>query len=241
MMSGKLYGVGVGPGDPELMTLKALRVIRDADVIIVPGEKPRESIAWKIAARAVEAADEAGAERNGSETFEKKETLPVPMPMTKDPELLTKAHEEGTKIIKNLLDDGKKVAFLTLGDPTIYSTYLYVHKRIGAMGYETEIISGIPSFCAAAAAVNTGLTEQKEMLHLIPASYDTEEALQLSGTKVLMKAGKQIGKVKKVLGKCKKEAVMVENCGMPNEQIYKTVAEIPEDAGYYSLFIIKDN
>ena len=240
-MSGKLYGVGVGPGDPELMTLKALRVIRDANVIVVPGEKPRESIAWKIAAKAVEAAGEAEADGKGAEFFEKKEILPVPMPMTKDPEALEQAHAEGTAIIKNLLDAGKTVAFLTLGDPTIYSTYLYVHKRIGAMGYETEIINGIPSFCAAAAAVNNGLTEQKEMLHLIPGSYDTKEALQLPGTKVLMKAGKQIGKVKKELENCGKEAVMVENCGMPNEHIYSTVEEIPEGAGYYSLFIIKDN
>lgn len=240
-MDGKLYGVGVGPGDPELMTLKALRVIREADVILVPGEKPRESIAWKIASRAIGMTDAGGCEGNAVKALETKETLSVPMPMTKDPETLSKAHEEGTRMIKNLLDSGKIVAFLTLGDPTIYSTYLYVHKRIEAMGYETEIVNGIPSFCAAAAAVNKGLTEQKEMLHLIPASYDTEEALQLPGTKVLMKAGKQIGAVKEKLERCGKEAVMVENCGMPDEHIYRTVEEIPEDAGYYSLVIVKDN
>ena len=68
------------------------------------------------------------------------------------------------------------MAFLTLGDPTVYSTYLYVHKRVEAAGYETEIVSGITSFCAVAARLNMGLVEKAEPLHVIPASYQIEEA-----------------------------------------------------------------
>ncbi|CDE29262.1 precorrin-2 C20-methyltransferase /cobalt-factor II C20-methyltransferase [Ruminococcus sp. CAG:90] len=83
--------------------------------------------------------------------------------------------------------------------------------------------------------------EKAEPLHVIPASYQIEDALKLSGTKVLMKAGKKMKDVKAELLSQGAEAMMIENCGMPDEKIYRTVEEIPEDAGYYSLIIIKEN
>lgn len=126
------------------------------------------------------------------------------------------------------------------GDPTVYSTYLYIHKRIRAMGYRTEIVSGVPSFCAVAAKLNTGLVEKAQPLHVIPASYQVEESLKLSGTRVLMKAGKKIGAVKEAILAADAEGMMIENCGMPDEKIYRTIDEIPETAGYYSLIIIKE-
>ena len=129
---------------------------------------------------------------------------------------------------------------MTLGDVTIYSTYLYVHHRVAEAGYPVEIVNGIPSFCAVAARLNMGLVEKSEMLHIIPASYQIEEALKLPGTKVLMKAGKQMGHVKELLKQADATAVMIENCGMPGEKIYSTIDEIPEDAGYYSLIIVKE-
>ena len=226
-MRGKLYGVGVGPGDPELLTLKALRLIKEADVIAVPGEEPRDSVAYKIV-------------KGAWEQLEEKPLLAVPMPMTKDPEKLEASHDTGAELIREKLDTGKNVVFLTLGDPTVYSTYLYIHKRIVSMGYETEIVSGIPSFCAVAARLNTGLVEKAEPLHVIPASYQIEDALKLSGTKVLMKAGKKMDKVKEQLLGMQAEGLMIENCGMPDEKIYKSIEEIPETAGYYSLIIIKE-
>lgn len=226
-MSGKLYGVGVGPGDSELLTLKALRLIREADVIAVPGNTPKESVAYKIVKGAYPQLDE-------------KEMMAVPMPMTKDREKLEKAHAEGTEIVKEALDQGQKVVFLTLGDPTVYSTYMYVHKRIQEMGYETEIVSGITSFCAVAARLNMSLVEKAEPLHVIPASYQIEEALKLPGTKVLMKAGKKMKEVKAQIKAQGAEGVMIENCGMPDEKIYRSVEEIPENAGYYSLIIVKE-
>lgn len=226
-MSAKLYGVGVGPGDPELLTLKALRVIRESDVIAVPGACPRDTVAYKIVVQAYSKLDE-------------KELLPIHMPMTKDPKKLEESHSQGAAEIQKVLDQGKQVAFLTLGDPCVYSTYLYVHKRVEAAGYPVEIVSGIPSFCAVSAKLNMGLVEKAEPLHVIPASYQIEESLKLSGTKVLMKAGRQMGHVKQMLRENEEEAVMIENCGMPGEKIYKSVEEIPENAGYYSLIIVKE-
>lgn len=226
-MTGKLYGVGIGPGDPELLTLKAVRIIQESDVIAVPASEKEISIAYKITKQAIK-------------DLEDKECVPLPMPMTKDKIELQKSHEAATEIVISLLKEGKKIAFLTLGDPTIYSTYIYIHKQVVEMGYEAEIISGIPSFCAVSARLNMGLVEKAEPLHIIPASYPIEEALQLSGTKVLMKAGKKIGRVKDLLLKSNEKAVMIENCGMDNEKIYNSIEDIKENAGYYSLIIVKE-
>lgn len=162
------------------------------------------------------------------------------MPMTKDPEKLQESHDAAAARIEEYLREGKDVAFLTLGDPTVYSTYLYVHKRVEADGFPVEIISGITSFCAAAARMNMGLVEKAEPLHVIPASYPVEEALRLSGTKVLMKAGKKMGRVKEELLKLDEEVTMIENCGMEGEACYRSAREIPEEAGYYSLIIVKE-
>ena len=132
VMRGILYGVGVGPGDPELMTLKAVRLIKENDIIAVPGAEVRETVAYKIAVQAVpELAD--------------KELLPIYMPMTHDKAELELNHEKGAKALEAALDTGKNVVFLTLGDPTIYSTFSYVQKRVEADGYETRLVSGITS------------------------------------------------------------------------------------------------
>lgn len=226
-MKGKLYGIGVGPGDPELLTLKALRIVKESPVIAVPGDIPQESVAYKIV-------------KGAYPELDTKEIVGIPMPMTKDKEKLEESHAQGTATIARHLDAGRQVAFLTLGDPTVYSTYIYIHKRIEALGYPLEIISGITSFCAAAARLNTGLVEKAEPLHVIPASYPIEEALDLSGTKVLMKAGKKMGKVKETLRARGAACQMVENCGMADEKVYGCAEEIPDEAGYYSLIIVKE-
>ncbi len=226
-MQGKLYGIGVGPGDPELLTLKALRIVKESPIIAVPGEVAQESVAYKIVKGAYPNLDE-------------KELVAVPMPMTKDKKLLEESHEKAANQIAGYLKKGKQVAFLTLGDPTVYATYIYVHKRIQAMGYPLEIVSGIPSFCAVAARLNMGLVEKAEPLHVIPASYGIEESLELPGTKVLMKAGKKMGKVKEILKARGDMCRMIENCGMEDEKIYDSVEEIPDQAGYYSLIIVKE-
>lgn len=228
-MKGKLYGVGVGPGDPELLTLKALRLIRENPVIAVPGEDIQASVAYQIVKGAYEALDE-------------KTLLPVAMPMTKDPAVLEANHEKAAGDVEAYLGQGKNVVFLTLGDPTVYSTYLYVHKRILARGYEAEIVSGITSFCAVAARLNMGLVERDEPLHVIPATYQADgmdQVLKLPGAKVLMKTGRKMAQVRESIQKSGQQAVMIENCGMPGERIFEGAENIPEKSGYYSLIIVK--
>lgn len=226
-ITGKLYGIGVGPGDPELLTLKAVRIIKECDVIAVPGKEKDETVAYKIVRQAI------------PEIVEKK-CLEIDMPMTKDKEKLAQSHTIAFEKISKVLDSGKNVAFLTLGDPCIYSTYIYVHQKVEQAGYETEIVSGIPSFCAVSARLNQGLVERNEMLHVIPSSYGIEEGMKLSGTRVLMKAGKKMGQVKEQVKKMNAQVEMIENCGMADEKIYHNVEEIPDEAGYYSLIIVKE-
>jgi len=160
--------------------------------------------------------------------------------MTKDKEQLQESHKRGVEILVNLLSQEKQVAFLTLGDPSVYSTYMYLHYGVENAGYPAKIISGVTSFCAAAAALDMSLVEKSQMLHVIPATYGIKESLNYPGTKVFMKAGKKINELKQELQHLKKEVKMVENCGMQNEKVYHSIEDIPEDAGYYSLLIVKE-
>ena len=170
----------------------------------------------------------------------KKEILGIHMPMTKDKDRLKKSHADGARILEAYLDQGKAVAFLTLGDPTVYSTYIYLHNIVKEAGYETEIVSGVTSFCAAAARLEMDIASKAQQIHIIPASYQIEEALLLPGTKVLMKAGGKLPEVKEVLKHHPAEVTMVENCGMEQERIYYGAEQIPEDAGYYTLLFVKE-
>lgn len=226
-MAGILYGAGVGPGDPELMTMKAVRLIRENEVIALPGTVAQETTAYQIAVQAVP-------------ELKQKTLVPVAMPMTHDHDEMNRNHDKAADIIEEYLKKGQNVVFLTLGDPTIYSTYLYVQKRIAARGYTTELVSGITSFCAAAARTNTPLVEWNEQLHIIPAVHRLDSSLTLPGNYVLMKSGKKMNQVKEILAASGKDVVMVENCGMEHEHIYRGVEEIPDDAGYYSLIIAKE-
>jgi precorrin-2/cobalt-factor-2 C20-methyltransferase len=226
-MSGILFGVGVGPGDPELMTMKAVRLIRENEVIALPGPVAKETVAYQIAVQAVP-------------ELANKTLVPVNMPMTHDQAEIDRNHELAADTLEVYLKDGKNVVFLTLGDPTIYSTYIYVQKRIIARGYETELVSGITSFCAAAARTNISLVEWSEQLHVLPAVHRLDHKLDQPGNYVLMKSGRKMNQVKEILAESGRDVVMVENCGMENEHIYRSVDEIPDDAGYYSLIIAKE-
>lgn len=226
-MAGILYGIGVGPGDPELMTLKAVRRIRECDLILVPGADYRESVAYQIALQAVP--ELAG-----------KPCVGVPVPMTRDKAAREEAHAQTARRIMGWLEEGKKVGFLNLGDVTIYASYLYVHRRIQAQGYQAEMVNGIPSFCAAAARLGIGLCEDDDPLHILPQPEQIPEGLKLPGTKVIMKMGRQIGQAKEWLQQSGLETVMVERCGMPGERICHGAGEIDEKASYYSLVIAKE-
>lgn len=227
-MAGTLYGIGVGPGDPELLTLKAVRLMQACSLLAVPAAKKGLSVAYRIAVQA--APQIAG-----------KTCLELEMPMTKDKESLERSHQAAFTKLQEALEQGEDVGFLTLGDPCIYSTYLYMHKRAVQAGFHTEIVSGIPSFCAVSAKLGQGLAEQSQMLHIIPSTYGVEEGLKLPGTKILMKPGKKLGDIREALLRdCAfQEVAMIENCGMEQERIYRSAEEIPEQAGYYSLMVVK--
>ena len=227
-MRGIAYGVGVGPGDPELMTLKAIRLIRENDVIALPGREPRETVAYRIAVGVVpELAD--------------KELVPVYMPMVKDRALIDLEHRKAARLIEGYLDQGKNVVYLTLGDSTIYCTFSYIQHYLEADGYESALVPGITSFCAAAARLNIPLTEWDEQLHVVPAVHRLDKVLDEPGTYVLMKSASQMAAVKDMPRKSGRRVGMVENCSMENEKVYNSVDEIPDDAGYFSLIIAKEN
>ena len=227
MKDGILYGVGVGPGDPELMTLKAVKLIRENDVVALPGNSPKETVAYKIASAAVP-------------ELAKKQLLAVYMPMTHDKKEQARCHRQGAKLVESYLEQGKNVVFLTLGDSSVYSTFAYIQQIVEKDGYSTQLVSGIPSFCAAAARMNMPLAIWNEQVHIFPAVHMLSETLPDSGTCVLMKSGSKMGQVKEILKKSGRDAVMIENCGTSSEQVYMHVDEIPDTAGYYSLIISKE-
>ena len=226
-MKGIAYGVGVGPGDPKLMTLRAIELIRENDVIAVPGKEPKESVAYKIAAAVVpEIAD--------------KELVPVYMPMIKDRALIDEEHKKGAALLKKYLDQGKNVVYITLGDPTIYCTFSYLQHYLEADGYPVKLVPGISSITAAAARLNLPLTEWDEPLHVLPAVHKTNAAMDLPGTYVLMKSASHMKDVKETLRMSGKDVQAVIDCGMPTEQVYRSLEEIPDDAGYFALVIAKE-
>lgn len=227
MEQGILYGVGVGPGDPELLTLKAVRILRECDTVAVPRAGAGELTALQIAA----------------DYLADQPVLHCDMPMTRDRAARDAAHDRAADAICALLAAGKTVAFLTLGDPAVYSTYWYVHRRVLTRGFAAQMVAGVPSFCAAAAALGRALCEDGEMLHIIPASHEaTEQGLALQGSKVLMKAGKRILEVRDKLAAtgALQNAALVERCGMEGERIVTDLATLSDPTGYFSVILVKE-
>ena len=226
-MKGKIYGLGVGPGDPELMTLKAVRLIKENEIVAVPGEQAKEAVAYKIAVQAVPELAE-------------KTLVPVYMPMVRDRRLIEEQHRQGAELLKTYLDQGKDVVYLTLGDPTVYCTFSYLQHYLEADGYQVELVSGVPSFCAAAARLGLPLVEWDEPLHVLPAVHKTGDKLDQSGTYVLMTSASHMKEIKELLIASGRKVDAVIDCGMDSEQVYRSAEEIPDEAGYFSLIIAKE-
>ncbi len=226
-MRGTAFGVGVGPGDPELMTAKAIRIIRENGVIAVAGKEARETVAYRIAAAIVPEIAE-------------KELVPVYMPMTRDLELIKEEHKKGAALLEKYLDEGRNVVYITLGDPSIYCTFSYLMEILLEDGYDVQLVPGVTSFCAAAARLNLPLAEWDEPLHIVPAVHKTGNRLDQSGNYVLMKSASHMEEVKRLLRESGRDVSAVENCSMENEKIYRGIDEIPDDAGYFSLIVAKE-
>ncbi len=225
MARGKLYGLGVGPGDPELLTLKAVRILREADVIAVPDKGSGEQTALNIVKAYIEG----------------KPLLPCAVPMVRDKPALDEAHDVIAASICALLEQGKTVAYITLGDPAIYSTYAYIHRRVRGKGYDAELVPGVPSFCAAASKLGVSLCEGSQRLLIVPASRnDVEDCLEFDANMVFMKAGKDLdGLRKKLAGHgLLNGASMAANCGMEGEQVWNRLADAPEETGYFTIVVV---
>ncbi|MBO4903393.1 MAG: precorrin-2 C(20)-methyltransferase [Lachnospiraceae bacterium] len=162
-----------------------------------------------------------------------KELLLLEFPMRKDH--LSDAHQKAAEQVINYLASGKDVAFLTLGDPEFYSTFYYVADLIKEQGYETEIVNGIPSFSAAGATLKLPLSLGDESVMITSGKF-----CEFEGTLVILKAGNRLKEIKEKASACNKNVYLIENCGMPEEKVYYDLHSMPDEAGYFSLVIVKD-
>ena len=228
--TGKLFGVGVGPGDPELLTIKAVRVIKEADIIFTAAStKNRYSLAVEIATPYI----------SPSTRIEK-----LSFPMTKDEKEVETAWVHNAKQIAEQLKKGKNAVFLTLGDPTTYSTFGYILKKMECIMPQADIetIPGITSFHAASARLNKILVEGEESLLITSGAFGGEQIRKNSGVEnvAIVKAYKNIKDINSALKETgfNNKAVAVSKCGRENEQIIKNIHELEtKKPDYWTLIL----
>ena len=224
---GAFYGVGVGPGDPELLTLKAVQVLEACPVLAAPQTASGEMTALGIARQAV--------------NLEGKTLLPLFFTMSRDKERQREAHRAAADVVRPYLEAGKDVAMAILGDVSIFSTYCYLMEILKAEGFPCVMVPGVPSFCAVAARLGRSLTEADTPLHILPGGgRGAGESLDLPGTKVLMKSGKNYPQLLDELERRDRldQAGMVENCGLPGERVFPSLREKPESTGYFTTIVL---
>jgi len=228
-MKGKLYGIGVGPGDPGLLTLRAKEAIEAADAVVYPVTEPgEESAALGIVEQV---ADLSG-----------KELVEALFRMEMSVAIRSGHRAEAVDTVVRLLSEGKDVAMITLGDVSIYSTYMRINDAVEAEGYETEVIPGIPSFCGAAALAKIPLVMGRESLAVVSAARDMADArtaIRDFDNVVVMKAGKRIGEIREAMeanGIPVTGATVMHNVGMGDEY----VGPLRDgDYGYFTTVVIK--
>lgn len=215
----KLYGVGVGPGDKELLTLKAVKTINMCEVIVAPSAmKGGSSIALGIAEEFID---------------DSKEVMIKQFPMGGEEQ--EEKIFEAFKSIEEKLKEGKNVAFLTLGDPFVYSTYIYLLKYIKEHGFEVETIPGITSFCASASLAEIPLVIGDESLLILPASNVNE--IKDEKYVVIMKVYKKEEEVLNVLEEKGFNYVYIKRAGREGQEILHKREEILNNHEYMSLII----
>lgn len=228
-MKGKLYGIGVGPGDPELMTLKAKRLIEECDIVAVPVKKEgEESVALNIA--------------RGAASVPEEKVRRILFTMNKDKTKREECRQAAAEAIMEYLDAGQSVAMPVLGDVGIYSTYSYVHKKLIQAGYEVQMISGIPSFCAGASKANISIVEGNEGFGVIPSLKGIDQVKKAMGVfdnLVIMKVGSHVKEVYDILKAEGKEdnAIIISNVGMEGEYVGPLLPD--REYGYFTTMIIK--
>lgn len=238
--AGIFYGVGVGPGDPDLMTIKALKVLKGSAVLAVPRSADSSpeglSQALSIVKKAVD--------------LEGKEILELLFPMTKDRDVLREARKAAALAIAERLKRGQDVCFITLGDPMLYSTFSYLMPfiREALPGADIKAVPGVTSFSAASSAAVLPLAESDEKVIIIPAAYDIGEVrkaidrLSGAGTIVLMKVNRVMDALIAMLSEARlaDKALFVSRAGWPGEEIVTGIKSLKgRKLDYFSIVIIK--
>lgn len=235
-MTGRFYGVGLGPGDPELITRKAARIIADADVVAYHAGVNKASYARTIAADLIRAG-----------VIEEELRYPVTTGVTDHPGgyagALADFYEQSASRLAAHLDAGRTVALLTEGDPLFYGSFMYMHDRLSAR-FDTEIIPGVPAFSAATAALGMPLVRQTDVLTVLPGTLGEHElAMRLADTDgaIIMKLGRTFPAVRRALAAAGRleHAYYVERASHP-QQRWLPVAEVEEASVPYLSLIVVD-
>lgn len=226
-MTPTVYGLGVGPGDPELLTLKALRLLREAPVIAYPAPEDGAGFARSIVAAHIENA---------------KIEYPIRVPLAAGRFPAEEVYGEASRALGAHLADGRSVAVLCQGDPVLHGSFLYLHARL-AEDWHVEIVPGVSSVTACAAAAGVGLALRSDVLTVLPAHLGDEAlALRLRSTDgaAIMKVGRHLPRVRALLARLGllEHALLVQHASLPQQQIYRLAADSPESAPYFSMILL---
>jgi precorrin-2/cobalt-factor-2 C20-methyltransferase len=224
--SGRLFGLGVGPGDPELLTLKALRLLRAVPVIAYPAPEHGNSFARSIVA--------AWIERHQREIAIRFPMRPGPPPV--------EIYDGAAAKLAAELEDGRDVALLCQGDPLFYGSFINVLTRLAGR-YQIEIVPGVSSLTACAAAAATPLVSRDDTLAVIPATLDEDQIaarLAASESVAIVKLGRHIAKVRRVLDRLGllDGAVCIEHATLPTQRVAPFACINPDLAPYFSTVLI---
>jgi len=232
--TGVLYGVGVGPGDPELLTFQAVRVLKEVDVIAVPKSKEEgKSSALSIVEEVVD--------------LRGKVILEIVLPMTRERDTLVRARMDAANILSGRLRMGKDVAYATLGDPLFYSTFSYLIPFVVKLlpDVNIRVIPGITSINTASARLLLPLAEADERVAIIPATYTGEEikrVLKGFDTVLLMKVNRVMDKVLDIIDELnlKGKAVFISRAGWPEEAVIRDMDSLRgKGLDYLSMVVVK--
>lgn len=227
MTTGRLIGIGVGPGDPDLITLKALRCLRDAPVVAYVAAGGQPSMARQIAAPHL---PQIAREIN------------LALPMHPRPELASAAFDEGASRIAAELEDGSDVAVLCEGDPLFYGSFVHILSRLGAQ-YRTEIVPGITAISAAAATTHLPLLTRSETLIVVPATLPRDALaarLRDAESAAILKLGRHLDKLRGVLHELglMDRAVYVERASTGRQRVMSLADHPDAEAPYFALVMI---